>query len=92
MLYVLAWYGGEMLLSRAFHWRMGRMTPVVMILRDLALPALWITAWFGDRFVWRGNTMSVAPDGTTKPAATVRIRRIVDKTKARAKAFTALRH
>lgn len=92
MLYVLAWYGGEMLLSRAFHWRMGRMTPVVMILRDLALPALWITAWFGDSFVWRGNTMSVAPDGTTKPAATVRIRRIVDKTKARAKAFTALRH
>ena len=92
MLYVLAWYGGEMLLSRAFHWRMGRMTLPAMILRDFALPALWITAWFGDGFVWRGNTMSVAPDGTTKPAATVRIRRIVDKTKARAKAFTALRH
>lgn len=91
-LYGLAWYGGEMLLARAFHWHMGRLTLPAMVLRDLALPALWVTAWFGDGFVWRGNTMSVAPVGPAKLAAPHRLRRIVDKTKARAKAFTALRH
>lgn len=92
MLYVLAWYGGEILLTRAFHWHMGRLTLPAMILRDLALPALWITAWFGDGFVWRGNPMTVASGTQDRAPATVRIRRIVDKTKERAKAFTALRH
>ncbi|GEO85651.1 MULTISPECIES: ceramide glucosyltransferase [Alphaproteobacteria] len=91
-LYVLAWYGGEMLLSRAFHWHMGRMTPVMMVLRDLVLPALWIVAWFGDGFVWRGNAMSVTREASAKAAATARIRRIVDKTKERAKALATLRH
>lgn len=91
-LYVLAWYGGEILLTRAFHWHMGRLTLPAMVLRDLALPALWVTAWFGDGFVWRGNPMSVASGTQERAPTTVRIRRIVDKTKARAKAFTALRH
>jgi ceramide glucosyltransferase len=31
-------------------------------MRDLLLPALWIDAWIGTDFVWRGNAMSVADD------------------------------
>ena len=34
------------------------------IARDLALPWLWAQAWAGDNFVWRGNAMSVAEEGT----------------------------
>lgn len=91
-LYVLAWYGGEILLSKAFHWHIGRMTPLAMILRDLALPVLWVAAWFGDSFVWRGNPMTVASGTQARAPATMRIRRIVDKTKERAKALATLRH
>lgn len=91
-LFVAAWYGGEILLSKAFHWHVGRLTLPAMILRDLALPALWIAAWFGDSFVWRGNPMSVATGSGTHAPAAMRIRRIVDKTKERAKALATLRH
>lgn len=91
-LFVAAWYGGEILLSKAFHWHVGRLTLPAIILRDLALPVLWVAAWFGDSFVWRGNPMSVATGQAARGPATIRIRRIVDKTKERAKALAALRH
>jgi hypothetical protein len=31
-------------------------------LRDALCPALWIAAWVGDEFKWRGNAMSGAID------------------------------
>ncbi|NML72717.1 glycosyltransferase [Rhizobium sp. S-51] len=91
-LYGLAWYGGEMLLARGYDWHLGRRTLAAMILRDLALPALWLAAWFGDSFDWRGNAMSVAPDDPRKAGAAGRLRRAVEKTKERAKALATLRH
>lgn len=36
------------------------------MLRDLLLPVLWVDAWAGTDFVWRGNQMSIATDS---PAA-----------------------
>lgn len=91
-LFVAAWYGGEILLSKAFHWHVGRLSLPAMILRDLVLPVLWMTAWFGDSFVWRGNAMSVATRAHARPPAAMRIRRIVDRTKERAKALATLKH
>jgi hypothetical protein len=32
------------------------------MVRDLLLPALWIDAWVGKDFVWRGHQMSIAAD------------------------------
>jgi hypothetical protein len=34
-----------------------------MMIRDLLLPALWLTSWLDDEFVWRGNKMRVAGQG-----------------------------
>jgi len=34
------------------------------MLRDALLPLLWIAAWTGDEFEWRGKAMTVAV-GTT---------------------------
>jgi ceramide glucosyltransferase len=59
----LAWYGLEMTLVRAVRWHLTPLYPVIAMLRDLLLPALWIDAWIGTDFVWRGNVMSVAADG-----------------------------
>ena len=43
--------------------RAGR--PVAWVLRDLLLPVLWVEAWLGRDFVWRGNHMRIADEGRT---------------------------
>ncbi|MGL3607180.1 ceramide glucosyltransferase [Rhizobium sp. G187] len=87
MAYLGLWYAAEMLLARAYGWPSGwRMLPA-MVMRDLALPALFISAWFGNGFVWRGNAMTVA-DGEPRPA---RLRRAVARTRDKARALVAAR-
>src|SRR5262249_28900265 len=58
----VAWYALEMTLVRAVRWHLTPFYPLVAMLRDLLLPVLWIDAWIGTDFEWRGNTMSVAAD------------------------------
>src|SRR5262245_33116956 len=52
------WYGTEAVLARAAGWPLSWAYPLHAIVRDLALPALWVTGWLGYDFVWRGNAMS----------------------------------
>ena len=54
----ILWYGTEMKLARAAGWPLSPLYPLHALVRDLALPALWVTGWLGSDFVWRGNTMS----------------------------------
>lgn len=61
----LAWYGGEIALARVAGWHLSPLYPVQALLRDLLLPILWIDGWFGSKFNWRGNAMSVAVDSQT---------------------------
>jgi ceramide glucosyltransferase len=58
----LAWYGLETALVWAVGWHLTPLFPFYAMLRDLLLPGLWIDAWVGTEFVWRGNAMSVATD------------------------------
>jgi ceramide glucosyltransferase len=58
----LAWYGAEAALAKVARWHLGVLYPVQAVLRDLLLPALWIDAWVGTDFVWRGNQMSIAEE------------------------------
>jgi ceramide glucosyltransferase len=59
-----AWYGAEGLMARASGWHVSARAPLLWMLRDLLLPVLWMQAWLGSTFVWRGNPMQVAPAGT----------------------------
>lgn len=54
------WYGAEAALARSAGWHMGPLSPAVWLARDLALPALWVQGFMGNRFTWRGNDMTVA--------------------------------
>jgi len=54
------WYGAEALLPRAIGWPSSHRTLGAILLRDLLLPAIWLTGLFGNKFEWRGNTMTVA--------------------------------
>jgi ceramide glucosyltransferase len=52
------WYGLEIRLARVAGWPLSWAYPAHAVIRDLTVPALWLTGWFGSDFVWRGNSMS----------------------------------
>jgi ceramide glucosyltransferase len=49
------WVAAEAVLARAVGWHFTPRTALAALLRDLLLPALWIAAWLGADYVWRGN-------------------------------------
>jgi len=53
------WYGGETLLAAAAGWPVSALSPFYGLVRDLLLPALFVSALRGNDFVWRGNEMQV---------------------------------
>ena len=58
----LAWYGAEVALAKAAQWPLPLLYALAALLRDLLLPILWLDAWMGTDFVWRGHQMSIAAD------------------------------
>lgn len=56
-LLLAGWFGAEAVLARSAGWHWSLRMPLAFLLRDLLLPVLWIDAWLGDTFVWRGNEM-----------------------------------
>ena len=55
-----AWFGSEALLAKAAGWHVSAVSPLAWLVRDLALPVVWLKGWTGDGFTWRGNDMTVA--------------------------------
>ena len=60
--FLALWYGVELALSRLAGWPAGPRDLAAMVLRDLMLPALWLTTWARRGFDWRGTAMEVAHD------------------------------
>ncbi len=57
---LVLWYSAEWVLARIGGWPATAMDIGAWILRDLSLPVLWLSAWFGRGFEWRGNAMHAA--------------------------------
>lgn len=55
------WLGAELALAREAGWHLSPRLPLALLLRDLVLPALWIAAWIGSDFTWRGTVMTPRP-------------------------------
>ena len=55
----VGWYGAEVVLARSAGWPSSPRSIIAWIVRDLMLPVLWVLAWTGGSFVWRGNQMTV---------------------------------
>ena len=60
------WYGAEALCARSSGWPAGPVDMLAALCRDALLPVLWVMAWFGNGFDWRGTAMS-AEIAKTKP-------------------------
>jgi ceramide glucosyltransferase len=60
--FAATWYAAEALLAYCAGWQFSLWSIPVWILRDALCPVLWVAAWVGNEFEWRGNAMSVAID------------------------------
>ena len=56
---LVLWYGTEAFLAQAAEWHLSWRSPLLWMLRDLMIPAVWTNGWLGSQFVWRGNRMRV---------------------------------
>jgi len=56
------WYAAEIALTKVAQWPLPPLYALQVLLRDLLLPGLWLDAWIGTDFVWRGHQMSIATD------------------------------
>ncbi len=65
--FMALWYGAEYLLAAAGDWPRTPADLAAWITRDALLPALWIAAWKGNSFEWRGNAMSATEVAKDKP-------------------------
>ena len=61
----VAWYGAEAVLAHVAGWPLTWRSVAAWAVRDALLPALWVAAWAGDDFEWRGNAMTLAGQGTS---------------------------
>jgi ceramide glucosyltransferase len=55
--FITLWIGAEAALARCAGWHWSIRMPLACLLRDVLLPLLWIDAWLGSSFTWRGNEM-----------------------------------
>jgi ceramide glucosyltransferase len=57
LVFLAVWYGAEWLLSARADWHHSRRSVATFMLRDAMLPVLYVNAWLGRGFEWRGNAM-----------------------------------
>jgi hypothetical protein len=69
---MLFWYGNEMALAAASGWHISALHPFYGLVRDLMLPALFVSALRGNDFIWRGNAMQVERMRPIRMAAPLR--------------------
>jgi ceramide glucosyltransferase len=62
LLAIAGWYGTEAALAFAAGWPLTLRTIAAAMARDALLPLLWLSAWTGDDFEWRGNAMTLAEE------------------------------
>ena len=66
--YFAVWYVAELLLAVGCRWPVTWQTPFALLTRDALMPALWIGAFTGRSFTWKGQSIKVdeRPRGSRK--------------------------
>jgi len=59
--FLALWYGAEWALARRAGWPAGPRDLAAMVVRDVMLPVIWLSAFRRTGFAWRGTAMGVAP-------------------------------
>lgn len=53
--YLALWYGAELAMAAGCRWPLGWQTPFALIMRDVLVPIIWIGAFTGRSFTWKGT-------------------------------------
>jgi ceramide glucosyltransferase len=88
-LFATLWYFGEMLLSVAADWPVSALSPFYALIRDLMLPALFVSALRGNDFTWRGNEMQVERMRPRRMMAQMRPQRVMARVRPRMQEIAA---
>ena len=88
-LFAVLWYCGEMLLSAAADWPISPFSPFFGLIRDLMLPALFVSALRGNDFTWRGNEMKVERIAPRRMMARMRPQRVMARVRPRMQEIAA---
>lgn len=75
--WIAAWYGAEACLAVRARWPLSWRAPLTWLLRDAAIPLVYVAALSGRSFAWRGKELSIAA-GPAQPAVTIATRFSVD--------------
>ncbi len=58
--YLLVWWSAEIAMAAACRWPVSWQTPIALMVRDILMPAIWIGAFTGSSFTWKGNAVRMA--------------------------------
>jgi ceramide glucosyltransferase len=58
-LMVAIWLASEAWLNAAMGWHLTWRSPFLWLLREIALPVIWLQAWFSSNLSWRGSDLSL---------------------------------
>lgn len=56
----------EAVLARAAGWPLSLRSPLAWLARDVMIPAIWVLAWFRNRYAWRGNAVDMTMEGEAR--------------------------
>ncbi len=57
--FLTVWWGAELALAAACGWPLTWKTPFALALRDAMLPLIWVGAFTGSSFTWKGTAMTM---------------------------------
>ncbi|MBV9828956.1 MAG: glycosyltransferase [Alphaproteobacteria bacterium] len=60
-LLLVTWFGAEAGMAVLLGWHFPARMLLALLVRDLVLPVLFVAAWSGRDFVWRGHAMRATP-------------------------------
>ena len=59
--YLAVWWGAEIAMAVACRWPVTWQTPIALAIRDGLMPAIWIGAFAGQSFTWKGTAVRMEP-------------------------------
>ena len=57
--YLAVWYAAEVATAAACRWPVSWATPLALLSRDVMMPMIWVGAFTGRSFTWKGTAMQM---------------------------------
>lgn len=72
--YLAIWYGAELGMAVGCRWPVAWQTPFAFVMRDVLMPIIWVGAFTGRSFTWKGTAVQMEERRGRKPIDSVVLR------------------